>query len=125
MSSGRLGLLTAFMSIPSHLEDEWNDWYNTDHVPEQMKVPGLLNTLRYKAIEADVPYLCAYKLEAPEVLKTAEYLEYRVQPEQRVALNLHDLTMGTYRLIHTHPEFFEPGERPVDSTTVDNDRPRH
>ena len=40
------------MSIPSHLQD--------DHVPERMKVPGFLNALPYKAIGADVPYVCAY-----------------------------------------------------------------
>jgi hypothetical protein len=70
----RLGLLSAFFpSIPAQLEDEWNDWYDIDHVPERMETPGFLNCARYKAIEAGEQHLCLYDLAAPEVLKTSSY----------------------------------------------------
>jgi hypothetical protein len=40
-----------------------------------------MNARRYHAIEADVPYLCLYDLESPDVLRTAAYERNFREPE--------------------------------------------
>ena len=55
-------------------EDGFNAWYDEEHVPLRLAVPGFLNARRYKAAEANWPrYLALYDLESVDVLKTSQY----------------------------------------------------
>ena len=57
---------------PQH-EDEFNDWYNTEHLPELLAVPGILAAARYEAVKGGPKYLAAYELESTDVLQTAAF----------------------------------------------------
>ena len=39
------------IDIPSVVEDEFNDWYNTAYIPPYRAVPGCLGARRYVAID--------------------------------------------------------------------------
>ena len=41
------GLLFASFDYSPAQEDEFNDWYDLEHVPERMRVPGFLNAQRW------------------------------------------------------------------------------
>jgi hypothetical protein len=45
------------IDIPSVVEDEFNDWYNTAYIPPYLKVPGCLGARRYTAIDSQPRYL--------------------------------------------------------------------
>src|ERR1700721_748706 len=45
------GLLFASFNTSPAQEDEFNDWYDTEHVPERMRVPGFLNPQRWSGDE--------------------------------------------------------------------------
>ena len=34
------GILIAAMDFSNVAEDEFNDWYDTEHIPERQRVPG-------------------------------------------------------------------------------------
>ena len=41
------GLLFASFDFSPAQEDEFNDWYDLEHVPERLRVPGFLNAQRW------------------------------------------------------------------------------
>jgi len=68
------GLLAAFMNPPVDDERGFNAWYDEEHVPLRLAVPGFLSARRYKAAEDNGPrYLALYDLESVDVLKTSGY----------------------------------------------------
>jgi hypothetical protein len=68
------GCLLVMMQPSPDFESEFNDWYDTDHVPERLAIPGFLAAKRYECIEGWPRYLAIYDLANPEVLTTPEYL---------------------------------------------------
>jgi hypothetical protein len=67
--TGAGGLLVASMNVDPAAEPEFNEWYNTEHLPQLGAVPGVLCARRFRAGEAGVErkYLALYHLQAPEV----------------------------------------------------------
>ena len=41
------GILIATMNIGGAAEDEFHDWYDTEHLPERQRVPGFLLCQRW------------------------------------------------------------------------------
>jgi hypothetical protein len=68
------GFLLVLMQPPSELEEEFNAWYDTEHIPERVAVPGFLTGLRYRCIDGAPRYLAMYDMETPEVLESEGYL---------------------------------------------------
>lgn len=69
------GFLLVFMNPPPAFDEEFNAWYDSEHIPERLAVPGFLTGLRYVNIGAGAPrYLAMYDLESLGVLETPAYL---------------------------------------------------
>jgi len=67
-------LLAAQMDVSPELEKEFNDWYDTEHVPLLMRVPGWMASRRFIRIQGNAPkYLALYELESPAVLDRSEH----------------------------------------------------
>jgi len=73
MTNDAPGLLLVMMEIKPEREEEFNRWYNEEHVPERLAIPGFTNARRFKAVEGAPKYLALYELESPEVLESNEY----------------------------------------------------
>jgi hypothetical protein len=73
MAEGK-GLLFVTMQPPEGLEEEFNDWYDTEHVPERAGLPGFETARRFVCIEGWPRYLALYDLAAVGALHTPEYL---------------------------------------------------
>jgi len=69
-----LGLLLVTMQPPSEMEEEFQDWYDDEHVPERAAIPGFLNARRYVCIEGWPRYVALYDLAHPDVLREPGYL---------------------------------------------------
>jgi len=65
-------LLNAMNVVPEH-ESEFNEWYDTEHVPALAAVPGVLCARRFRATSANRRYVALYHLEGPEVQATAAW----------------------------------------------------
>jgi hypothetical protein len=66
------GLLVASMNIDPAAEPEFNEWYNTEHLPQLGSVPGVLTARRFQAAGKDVEkkYLALYHLTSVEVARS-------------------------------------------------------
>ncbi len=81
-------LMIASMDVESEHEAIFNEVYDTEHVPNLSKVPGVLGITRYKRgtltmniggekktieIPNEPTYTAIYELESPEVLTSAAW----------------------------------------------------
>ncbi len=65
-------LLNAMNVVPEH-EAEFNEWYNTEHIPALAAVPGCLCARRFRATSANRRYVALYHLASPEVQASAAW----------------------------------------------------
>jgi hypothetical protein len=68
------GFLLVTMQAPPAFEEEFNAWYDTEHLPERLAVPGFETALRFVCLSGHPRYLAMYDLARPEVLESPEYL---------------------------------------------------
>ncbi len=76
------GLLMVWAEVPADKEDDFNRWYNEEHLAERLSVPGVLSAARYEAVQSGPKHLACYELESPDVLTTPEYLKYIENPTE-------------------------------------------
>ncbi|WP_070017545.1 hypothetical protein [Streptomyces nanshensis] len=112
MSEGLLYVLSEPGAVP---EEEFHDWYDTEHAPARLAVPGVRNALRYRAADGRTPsWMACYDLD-PGALDTPEYARLRSgrsPREQRVVDGLAVLDRRVYELLDTHGELpARPAER--------------
>jgi hypothetical protein len=73
------GLLITMTEPPPAMEEEFNAWYDTEHLPERLAIPGFISARRWVAKNlkpGEGKYLATYELESPGVLSTPEYLAH-------------------------------------------------
>jgi hypothetical protein len=68
------GVLIAAMDFSACPEDEFHDWYDLEHVPERLRIPGFLNAERWIDIENPKISVATYDLETVAVLRSPPYL---------------------------------------------------
>lgn len=74
MTERRPGLMVAMFDIPDNLEEEFNTWYDEEHIPEKVgRVPGFIRARRYKSLEGRPNYICIYELEDVSVVDNPTY----------------------------------------------------
>jgi len=66
-------LLVNAMSVAPEHEHEFNEWYNTEHVPALAAVPGTLCARRYRGSGAAQRYVAVYHLASPDVPDSAAW----------------------------------------------------
>src|SRR5262249_39743857 len=68
------GTLIAAMNVGRAAEDEFHDWYDTEHLPERQRIPGFLVCERWiGAVDGKIS-VATYDLEHVGVLKSPAYL---------------------------------------------------
>ena len=72
---GQKGFLLVMMHAPPAFEEEFNAWYDTEHLPERLAVPGFETALRFVCLSGHPRYLAMYDLAGLEVLDSPEYLK--------------------------------------------------
>ncbi len=76
------GLLMVWVDVPADVEEEFNRWYNEEHIAERLSVPGFLSAARYMAVSGGPKYLAMYELESPAVLESQAYKRVRDNPTE-------------------------------------------
>jgi hypothetical protein len=67
------GLLLAMMEPPPAMEEEFQDWYDTEHFPERATCEGFLTAHRFICIDGWPRYLALYDLADKDVLRGPAY----------------------------------------------------
>ncbi len=59
--------------IDPKCEEEFNSWYNTEHLPELLTLPGFLDAARYVATKGAPKYLAVYELTNVEAVGSPQF----------------------------------------------------
>ena len=106
-----MGLLMVTMEPPAAMEEEFNDWYDLEHVPERRALPGFRNATRWVCLHGWPRYLALYDLDSPATLQRPEYLavsagnvspwSHRILPRTRgrVRVVAEQMAPGTAELV--------------------------
>ena len=74
------GIFLVFTDIDPKWEEEFNAWYDTEHLPDLLKLPGFLDAARYVATKGGPKYLAVYELASADALKSPEFQRLRANP---------------------------------------------
>src|SRR5215510_5566180 len=75
MASAQPGILAIFNDCRAGREDEFNAWFQGEHLEERLAVSGFLFGRRHQAISGGAGYFNFYLVESPDVLSSKPYLE--------------------------------------------------
>jgi hypothetical protein len=67
------GMLVTSMDIDESDEQEFNRWYDREHLAERVAIDGFLEARRYVAHAAEPKYFCLYSTTTFDVLDAAAY----------------------------------------------------
>lgn len=105
------GLLMVWADVPRDREDDFNRWYNEEHLAERLSVPGILSAARYEAVKSGPKHLACYELESLAVLDSAEYRQLKERPTAWTRRSSPDVIGTTFiRNVYTmiHPGQLTP-----------------
>ena len=84
-------VLTVRLNTPAEQEKAFNDWYNEDHLPALVGVPGVYCARRYIALEGDPKYLAVYEMGDGAATKSSEWEKARNYGTAQIRPYLKDL----------------------------------
>lgn len=73
-------LYLVHTDIPDDIVDEYNAWYDQEHLPRLVTVPGVIRARRYVAVQGAPRYLTAYELTDPDAFESPAGLAARKTP---------------------------------------------
>jgi hypothetical protein len=78
------GLFYVYTEPGSVDEAEFHDWYDHEHGPARLTVPGFRGALRYRALDDQKPtWLALYDLDGPEVIDSPSYRSLATRASDR------------------------------------------
>jgi hypothetical protein len=95
------GILLVTMEPPAAIEEEFNDWYDTEHIPERAAISGFESALRFVCIDGWPRYLALYDLAYPEVLGEEEYSRVAGANFSAWTRRIQGKVRGQYRAVGT------------------------
>lgn len=75
-------LLLVMIDVDPDYDDEFNRWYEEEHFPERVGLPGFLSARRFVSYDGGPKYLALYDLESVDALETPEYLRLVTPPSE-------------------------------------------
>lgn len=73
---GNAGLLMSLTVPEPRHEEEYNAWFDDEHMPERLSIPGFLSARRWVSTTTPGRYLATYELESLAVLSSPAYLAH-------------------------------------------------
>ena len=74
------GVLLVMNDVVEAAEEEFNRWYQQQHLLDRLGVPGFNTARRYHAVDGQPAYMAVYECESIDVLKSKAYLERLANP---------------------------------------------
>ncbi len=99
---------------PPHLEEEFNAWYDDEHLAERLGVPGFRSVRRWvaDAKPGEGKYLATYELDFPAILTSAAYLARLNNPTPWSKRSLKNcMVFRRWACAQTHPGNADPDLR--------------
>ncbi|EEB92989.1 hypothetical protein MPER_08420 [Moniliophthora perniciosa FA553] len=104
MSTNSRGLSFVFIEPGNKItEEEHYDWYDNEHSPARLTVPGFFTAIRYKAADSQKPsYLTLYDISEPSIANGPDFQVLRESASARdneMLERVQYLNRRTYELI--------------------------
>jgi hypothetical protein len=64
------GVILVSMNIEPAREEEFNDWYDLEHIPHFNRLAGVIAARRFRAIEGEPRYVALYHVEDTSIYAT-------------------------------------------------------
>jgi len=96
------GLLAVWTDIPAAVEEDFNRWYNEEHIPERVGIPGFLNGRRYLSLTGTPKYMALYSTVDAQVLQSETYRKVLVNATawtQKVRPHFQNFVRNEYELL--------------------------
>lgn len=91
-------LAVSLVPEPAY-EEEYNAWYDEEHIPFLLRVPGVLRARRFRAVEGEPRYLALYDLAAPGVRHSEAFAKAADTPwSARMRKHCERRITGLYRV---------------------------
>ncbi len=71
-------LYVVRMDVDPAVEAEFTVWYNDEHIPALLQVPGVIAAYRYKSVEGTPKFVAIYEMESPSV-RTSDAWKHAVE----------------------------------------------
>jgi hypothetical protein len=72
-SLNAMGELLIWTDIAPEKEEDFNQWYDTEHMQERASIPGFKWSRRYHSETASRPYLALYRTDSLHIFTSAPY----------------------------------------------------
>jgi hypothetical protein len=100
------GVLAIWNDIREGRESEFEFWYNSEHFPERLAVPGFRAGRRYEAVAEGPRSFVFYVTDTPEVLKSKAYIERLNNPTQLTQSVMTDVFINMNRTLCQRTKHF-------------------
>ena len=98
-------VLVETMDVDEADESEFNEWYNEQHLPERMAIPGYVSARRFKLENGNnaLKYLCIWEMVDGSPLQSEMYKDQNAHPTElylRVNKTIKLRTRGLYHQVY-------------------------
>jgi hypothetical protein len=93
------GILAIFNNIAAGRDDDFNGWFQGEHLAERLAVPGFLYGRRHQAISGSSAYFNFYVVESPAVLTSKAYLDRVNTPTPRTQVTMSEIFKDMCRTV--------------------------
>tara|TARA_B100000315_G_scaffold92408_1_gene85124 strand:- start:141 stop:542 length:402 start_codon:yes stop_codon:yes gene_type:complete len=105
-------VFVVMMDVDPEHEDEFHRWYNDEHLPERLEIPGYVSARRFVLEEGEgvLKYLCIWEMEDGGPLQSEEYRAQQRRTSElrdRVYGHIKQRARGLYRQIYPPEGAFE------------------
>ena len=75
-------IMVVMMDVEPEHEEEFNHWYDDEHLVERLEIPGYISARRFKLEEGNgvLKYLCIWELKDASPLESEKYKMQRARP---------------------------------------------
>jgi hypothetical protein len=98
------------MEPPTSLEDEFNDWYDTEHVPQRRSITGFETAQRFTCLTGWPRYLALYDLSSTSAVESEAYQAISGPHLTPWSQRMLAKVVGYYRAV---AEQVYPGDAPI------------
>lgn len=93
-------------------DDEFNDWYTKQHIPDVLRVPGIVAAQRFalsdaQRMEPPYPhkYLALYDIDSDDLAETMRVLKQRIGTDEMVVSDAMDRTRSAWVFHEITPKY--------------------
>jgi hypothetical protein len=92
-------VLAFFHNIVAGREAEFEEWFQHEHLPERIAIPGFIIGRRYEAVSVERSYFHFYVVRSVEALKSDAYIARVNEPTPLTRTVMSEITKNVFRTV--------------------------